>query len=79
MEVKSPDTQLSVTVPATYRRPTPLLPRVSSITPVSPDDIVDCVELHGGKTKEVSSQIIRYSPPDSLRPRGKGQLIDIWA
>ena len=79
MEVKSPNTQLSVIVPATHQRATPALARVASIAPVSPDDIVDCVELHGGKTKEVSRQIIRYNPPESPRPKGKGQFIDIWA
>ena len=80
MDVRSPNTQISVTVPAHYQRATTLVQRVSpSITPVSPDDIVDCVELHGGKTKQVYRQIIRYTPPDSPRLKGKGQFIDIWA
>lgn len=79
MDVKSPNTPIPVTVPATYQRAIPLQKVFPPASPASPDDIVDCVELHGGKTKQVYRQIIRYSPPDSPRLRGKGQFIDIWA
>ena len=80
MDVKSSNTQIIVTVPATYQRAVPLVQQVSlPSSPVSPDDIVDCVELRSGKTSQANRQIIRYSPPDSSRIKEKGKFVDIWA
>ena len=80
MDVKSPNAQISITVPAQYQRAVPLLQHASlSSSPVSPDDIVDCVELRSGKNSPANRQIITYRPSDSSRIKNKGQFIDIWA
>jgi hypothetical protein len=79
MDVKSPNTEIPVTVPAQYQRAILLLQHVSHPSAsVSPDDIVDCVELQSGKTLPAKRQIITYRPSDSPRIRNKGQIIDTW-
>ena len=80
MDVKSANARIPITVPAQYQRAVPLLQHASlSSSPVSPDDIVDCVELQSGKTSPANRQIITYRPSDSPRIKNKGQFIDIWA
>jgi hypothetical protein len=79
MDVKSPNTQISITVPAQYQRAVTLLQQVSHPSaPVSPDDIVDCIELQSGKTSPAKRQIITYRPSDSPLIKDRGKFIDIW-
>lgn len=79
MDVKSPNARIPITVPAQYQRAVPLLQHVSlPSSSVSPDDVVDCVELQTDKPSPANMQIIRYRYSDSPRIKNKGQFIDIW-
>jgi hypothetical protein len=79
MDVKLPNTQIAITVPAPYQRAiTSLQQAYLPSSPVSPDDIFDCVELQSVKTSPVNKQIITYRPSDSPQIKKKGQIIDTW-
>lgn len=79
MDIKSTETQISITVPSQYQRALPLLQHVShAFAPVSPDDIIDCIELQSGKTRPAKREIIVYGPSDSPRTMNKGQIVDTW-
>jgi len=79
VDVKSPNAQIPILVPAQYQRAFPLLQHVShTFAPVSPDDVLDCVELQTGKTSLAKRQIITYKHSDSPRIKSKGQIIDTW-
>jgi hypothetical protein len=79
MDVKSPKTQIPITIPAQYQRALPLLWHVSNPSAlISPDDIVDCIELQSGKTRPAKREIITYRPLDSPRIKNKGQIVDTW-
>ena len=79
MNVKSPNNEIAITVPAQYQRAILLLqPSSHPSAPVSPDDIVDCVELQSGKTLPAKSKIVTYRPSGSPLIRNKGQIIDTW-
>jgi hypothetical protein len=70
---------MPITVPAHYHRAVTLLQHASiPSAPVSPDDIVDCVELRTGKASPAKRQIITYRLSDSPRIKDRGKLIDIW-
>jgi hypothetical protein len=79
MDVKSPNNEIAITIPAQYQRAILLLQHASQPSaPVSPDDIVDCVELQSGKTLPAKRQIVTYRPSDSPPIKNKGQIIDTW-
>ena len=70
---------MPITVPAQYQRAVALLKHASlSSSPISPADVVDCVELRTGKQSPTTMQIIRYRPSDSPRIKDRGKFIDIW-
>ena len=78
MDIKPPNTQISTIVPAVYQRAVRTLQRAAFQTlPVSPDDIIDCVEINTGKPSPANTNIIRYKPSDNPPTKGKGTLIDI--
>ena len=79
MDVKSPNNEIAITISAHYQRAILLLQHVSHPSaPVSPDDIVDCVELQSGKTLPAKRQIVAYRSSDSPPNKNKGQIIDTW-
>lgn len=79
MDVKSPNNEIAVTIPAHYQRAILLLQQASyPSAPVSPDDIVDCVELQSGRTLPAKRQIVTYRPADIPPNKNKGQIIDTW-
>ncbi len=79
MDVKLPNTKVYITAPQQYERALPLLQYVSHpATLLSPDDVIDCIELRTGKTSPANKQIIEYRFSDSLRIKNKGQIVDTW-
>ena len=79
MDVKLPNTKIYITAPAQYERALPLLQHVSHPAALlSPDEVIDCVELRTGKTSPANKQITRYRPSDSPRIKNKGQIVDTW-
>jgi hypothetical protein len=79
MDVKPPNIQIPIAVPAQYQRTITLLQRAFlPSTTVYPDDVVDCVELKTGKTLLEKRLIINYKPADGPRTKNKGQIIDTW-
>ena len=79
MEVKLPNTKICIAVPAQYERALPLLQHVSHPAALlSPDDIIDCVELRTGKASPANKEIIKYRPSDGPQIKNKGQIVDTW-
>ncbi|HYA14299.1 MAG TPA: hypothetical protein VEF33_08165 [Syntrophales bacterium] len=79
MDVKPPNAQIPINVPATYQRTAQILQRAYLQTkPVSPDDIIDCVEIQTGKPSPANTHIIKYKPLNTPLMKDKGSFIDIW-
>ena len=71
MNIKLPNAQISITVPVAYQRAVQTLQRsLLQTTPVSSDDVIECVEIN--------KQIPLYKPLDKPILKSKGTLIDIW-
>jgi hypothetical protein len=79
MDIKTPNTQTSITVPVAYQRAVQTLQRTSLPTsPISSDDIIDCVEINTERHSPINTQKPLYKPSDKPGVYGKGTLIDIW-
>jgi len=79
MDVKPPNAQIPINVPATYQRTAQILQRASLQTRlVSPDDIIDCVEIQTGKPSTVNTHIVKYKPSNTPPMKDKGAFIDVW-
>ena len=73
MDIKPPNTQIPIIVPVAYQRAVRALQSATLHTlPVSPDDIVDCVEIQTGKPSPANTNIIRYKLSDNPHITDKG-------
>lgn len=79
MDVKPPNNQISTAVPAQYQRSVQILRSpIPRAEPVSPEDIVDCVEIKSESPPPSANRpVIKYGPIDRSRS-DKGAIIDIW-
>ena len=79
MDVNPPNNQISSPFPVLCHRPVKILRSPIPLTvPVSPDDIVECVEIKTENSPSSENRhVIKYGPGDRLRT-DKGAIIDIW-
>jgi len=78
MDVKPSNAYVPAVVPDVYQRSAPLLRRASHpSSAMSPDDIIDCVEIQTDGHQTTDNCKIGYGPPDKPR-MAKGMFIDIW-
>lgn len=79
MDIKLPNDQVFITVPVAYQRAVQTLHRTSlPDSPISSDDIIDCVEINTERHSPINAQIPLYKPSDQPPLNSKGTLIDIW-
>jgi hypothetical protein len=79
MDIKTPHAQTLITTPVAYQRTVQTLQRTSLPTsPISSDDIIDCVEINTERHSLINTQISLYEPLDKHPLNSKGTLIDIW-
>jgi len=77
MNVKPTPIAIPSAVPASYERPVRMPQRAVPLTgPVSPDDVVDCVEIRSGEIPAAKDPSPLYATPEKPS-KTKGTLIDI--
>jgi hypothetical protein len=75
MDVKPLNTHNAITALALYRRTVQIiLPRTSPPAPVSPANIIDCIEV---KTA-TNTHTLQYNPFANPLTKEKGVFINIW-
>ncbi len=77
MNVKPTSVTIPTAVPASYERPVRMPQQATPLTdPVSPDDVVDCVEIRNGEAPAAKSASLCYGTTEKPSMM-KGTLIDI--
>lgn len=77
MDVKPTPIAIPSAVPASYQRSVRMPQRAVPLTsPVSPDDVVDCVEIRSGEIPAAKDTAPPYGAPEKPS-QTKGTLIDI--
>jgi hypothetical protein len=75
MDVKPLNTHNAITALAIYRRTVRIaLPRTSPSAPVSPANIIDCIEVK----RATNTRTLQYNPFANPLTKEKGVFINIW-
>ena len=78
MDVKLPNAHISNAVLAPYQRSFHILQHtIPSPPPVSPDDIIDCVEIEMVKPSPANMHITNYKSLNNYPIEEKGTFVDI--
>jgi hypothetical protein len=79
MDIKPPNTQIPIIVPAVYQRAVRILQHATlHALPVPPYDVIDYVEIQTGKPSPANTNILRYKTSDNPHIKDKGTFIDTW-
>ena len=79
MDVKPSTLYAPVIIPEAYRRPAPLLQRVSQPSgAVCPEDIIDCVEVQADAYQVTTGRKTVYERRPDKPLIAKGKVIDLW-
>jgi hypothetical protein len=77
MDIKAPGNAMPPAVPVPYGRPAQIPQRPTPCTePVSPEDVVDCIEIHNGDSPPLRKSTLTQRTVAKSSP-AKGTLIDI--